>query len=129
MSASNDERCQVLIPLVCWDGSLDWDGSTDRFEVFKNNVEGHYGQIGAGYLFDMEFQTAYMERGTYFYFDFLNEVPLGSQIKKDLRARYGALLSACQGGVGCRILMENRNKQAGIRSWHQLISQCKTDGN
>jgi hypothetical protein len=27
------------------------DGTIDRFEVFRNNVEGHYGQIGAGYLF------------------------------------------------------------------------------
>jgi hypothetical protein len=29
--------------------------------VFRNNVEGHYGQIGAGYLFDTAFQTAYLE--------------------------------------------------------------------
>ena len=42
---------------------------------------------------------------------------------------YGALLSACQGGVGRRILMENRNKQDGIRSWYQLVNQYETDGN
>ena len=45
MSAANDERRQVLPSRVIWDGSI------DRFEVFRNNVEGHYGQIGAGYLF------------------------------------------------------------------------------
>ena len=47
--AANDERRQVLNPRVTWDGSI------DRFEVFRNNVEGHYGQSGAGYMFDPDF--------------------------------------------------------------------------
>jgi hypothetical protein len=38
MSAANDERLQFLNPRVIWDRSI------DRFEVFKNNVEVHYGQ-------------------------------------------------------------------------------------
>jgi hypothetical protein len=42
---------------------------------------------------------------------------------------YGALLSACQRTVGRRILMENRDKQDGIRSWCQLVQQYETDGN
>jgi hypothetical protein len=41
--------------------------------------------------------------------DFLNY--LASQIKKDACTLYGALLSACQGGVGRRTLMVNRCKQ------------------
>ena len=49
MSSANDERQQVLNPRVIWDGSI------DRYEVFRNNVKGHYAQIGAGYLFDTEF--------------------------------------------------------------------------
>jgi hypothetical protein len=57
MSAVNDERRQVLPSKVIWDGTI------DRFEIFINNVEGHYGQIGAGYLFDSSFQVAYLERG------------------------------------------------------------------
>jgi hypothetical protein len=56
MSAVNDERRQVLPSKVIWDGTI------DRFEVFRNDVEGHYGQIGAGYLFDSSFQEAYLER-------------------------------------------------------------------
>jgi hypothetical protein len=36
---------------------------------------------------------------------------------------YGALLSACQSGVKYRILMENRDKQDGIRSWIQMLHQ------
>jgi hypothetical protein len=42
---------------------------------------------------------------------------------------YGALLSACQSAVGHRILMGNRDKQDGIRSWCQLLQQYETDGN
>jgi hypothetical protein len=82
-------------------------------------------------LFDSSFQEAYLERGVDAdcYVDFLDEVPSASQIKKDARALYGALLSACQSGVGRRILMENRDKQDGIRSWCQLVQQYETDGN
>jgi hypothetical protein len=105
MSAVNDERRQVLPSKFIWDGTI------DRFEVFRNNLEGHYGQIGAGYLFDSSFQKAYLERDVDFYVDFLDEVPSDSQIKKDARALYGALLSACQSGVGRRIFMENREKR------------------
>jgi hypothetical protein len=46
MSAVNYKRRQVLPSKVIWHGAI------DRFEVFRNNVEGHYGQIGTGYLFD-----------------------------------------------------------------------------
>jgi hypothetical protein len=53
---ANDERRHVLPSKVIWDGTI------ERFEVFRNNVEGHYGQIGAGYLFDSSFKEAYLER-------------------------------------------------------------------
>jgi hypothetical protein len=123
MSAVNVERRQVLPSKVIWDRTI------DRFEVFRNNVEGNYGQIGAGYLFGSSFQEAYFERGVDCYADFLDEVPSASQIKKDARALHGALLSAFQSGVGRRILMENRHKQDCIRSWCQLLQQYETDGN
>jgi hypothetical protein len=29
-----------------------WDGTMGRIEVFRNNVEGHYGETGADYSFD-----------------------------------------------------------------------------
>jgi hypothetical protein len=72
MSAVNDERRQVLPSKVIWDGII------DRFEVFRNNVEGHYGQIGAGYLFDSSFQKAYLDRGVDCYVDYMDEVPSAS---------------------------------------------------
>jgi hypothetical protein len=123
MSSVNDERRQVLPSKVIWDGII------DRSEVFRNNNGGHYGQIGAVYLFDSSFQKAYLERGVEYYVDFTDEVPSASHIKNDARAFYGKLLSTCQSGVGCRILMENNDKQDGIRSWCQLVQQYETDGN
>jgi hypothetical protein len=66
--AANEERRQVLNPRVTWDGSI------DRFEIFRNNVEDHYEQKAAGYLFDIDFQAAYLERGTVCFDDFLDEV-------------------------------------------------------
>jgi hypothetical protein len=86
-------------------------------------------QIGTGYFFDSSFQEAYLERCVDCYVDFLEKVPSASQIKKDTRAFYGALLNACQSGVGRRILMENRDKLDGIRSWCQLVQHHETDGN
>jgi hypothetical protein len=68
-------------------------------------------------------------KGSKCFIDFLDEVPSASQIKKDTCALYGALLSACQGGMGRRILMENRIKQDGIRSWYQIVNQYETDSN
>jgi hypothetical protein len=99
MSAVNDERRQVLPSNIIWDGTI------DHFGVFRNNFEVycHYGLIGAGYLFDSSFQEDYLEWGVDCYADFLDEVPSASQIKKDARAFYYALLSACQSGVGRRI--------------------------
>jgi hypothetical protein len=81
ISAANNERRQVLPSRVTWDGSI------DRFEVFRNNVEGHYGQIGAGYLFDISFQTAYLERGVDCYVNFMDEVPLLLKLRR-MHVRY-----------------------------------------
>jgi hypothetical protein len=66
MSNVNDERCQVLPSKVIWDGTI------DHFEVFRNNVEGHYGKIVAVYLFVSLFQEANLERGVDCYVDFLD---------------------------------------------------------
>jgi hypothetical protein len=110
MSAANVERHQLLPSKVIWDGTI------ECCKVFRNNVEGNNGQIGAGYLFDSSFQEAFLERIVDCYDDFLHEVPSASQIRKDTRTLCGALLSAFQNGLGCRNLIEYRNKQDGICS-------------
>jgi hypothetical protein len=55
--AASDERRQVIPSRVIW------DRTKDIFEVLWNNVEGHYGKIGAGWLFDFSFQEAYLDKG------------------------------------------------------------------
>jgi hypothetical protein len=50
-------------------------------------------------------------------------------MKKDARALFGALPSTYQSGVEHRILMENRDKQDGIRLWCRLVQQYDTDNN
>jgi hypothetical protein len=64
------------------------------------------------YVFDSSFQKVYIERDVDCYADFLDEVPSASHIKKDARALYGVVITACQSGVGRRILMLNIN-------WHK----------
>jgi hypothetical protein len=68
ISTANDERRQVLPSKVIWEEAI------DHFEVFRNNVEGHYGQIGSGYLFDPSLREAYLEMGVDCYVDFLDEI-------------------------------------------------------
>jgi hypothetical protein len=51
MSLVNVKRFQILPIKVIWDGTI------DRFEVFINNVEGNFGQIGAGHIFESIFQA------------------------------------------------------------------------
>jgi hypothetical protein len=119
ISAANDERRQVLPSRVIWDGSI------DRFEVFRNSVEGHYGQVCAGYFFDNSFYTAYLEKGVDCYVDFMHEVPSASQNKKDTRALYVTLFSNYQRGVGQRILIENRSMPNVIRPYGPPSSTCR----
>jgi hypothetical protein len=80
-----------MAPSLTFQKSSGWNHRP--FEEFRNNVEGHYGQIGIGYLFDSSFQEAYLERVVECYVDFLDEVPSASHIKKDARALYGALIN------------------------------------
>ena len=102
----------------------EWLGAIEDFEAFQNKVEGHYGQCGAGYLFDPAFQEAYVRDGPSCYVEFLEDVASASQIKKDVRVLYGALKSACHVGVGRTILdgpsslSTARNKTACAHGWN-----------
>jgi hypothetical protein len=106
MSAVDDERRQVLPSKVIWDGTI------DPFEVFGNNFEGHYGQIGAGYLFDSCFQEARSIRGvlTVMLIFWMKYLLLPKLIRMLAHYMAHSLVYARVGGVGRRILIENRDK-------------------
>ena len=120
---TKDEKRQVLPARVIWEGDL------SLFEDFRNRVEGHYAQTGAGYLFSEDFQSAYLKDGSSCYVDFIDEVHSESQVKKDVKALYGALTCACQAGVGRTVLLEYRKTQDGLRAWHKLVKKYEADGN
>jgi hypothetical protein len=100
------------------------DRTRYNFEVFGNSVEGQYGQVGAGYLFDVSFQDACLQKGVDCCIDFLGEV-------WDACALYGELLIACKSDVRCRILMENRSSHKMVSchgiNWSSIIKQMETD--
>jgi hypothetical protein len=119
ISSANNERSQALNPCVIWAGNI------DQFEVLemmlKVNMEKLVHDTYSTQNFRMltlrEVQTVML---------ILDEVLSASQIKKDAHELYGALLNACKGGVGRRILMERRNE---IRVLYPLVNQYETDGN
>ena len=106
-----------------------WSGNLGEFEYFRDKVEGHYAQIGAGYLFDEDIQQKFLEKGFEAILDFPDEGISTIQFKKDVGALYGALRSACQSGVGKTILFEHRAKQDGVRAWIALKHKYDADGN
>ena len=121
--SSKDEKRTPLPARITWDGSF------DSFELFRNQVEGHYGQVGAGYLFDEEFQKCYIKYGAGCVELFQDDVETQSQFKKDNRALYGALLSACHKGSAKTILIDHKPKQDGIRTWMCICEKYDADGN
>ena len=101
LSAKDEER-QLLSSWVIWDGNL------DRFqEQCRRTLRTNWYRLPI----DLDFQESYLEKGVDCFVDFLDEVHSASQIKRVVCALYGALLSACQSGLGRRILMENRGKK------------------
>ena len=92
-------------------------------------MEGHYAQIGAGYLFDEEIQAKFLEKGYEAILEFPEEGIPVTRFKKDAGALFGALCSACQHGVGKTILIEHQVKQDGICAWIEIKSKYDADGN
>jgi hypothetical protein len=96
MSAANNHRRQVLNPCVIGDGSI------DRLKDLKIILKFIIYKLVQGTYLTYNFQSAYFERLTDCYVDFLDEVPSSSKIKKDVRALYGTFLNACQGVYDAR---------------------------
>ena len=62
-----------------------WTGALGDFENFQNKVEGHYAQIGAGYLFDEEIQAKFLEKGYEAILEFPDEGISSDSIQKGCR--------------------------------------------
>ena len=108
-TTQKDEKRAVLPARVTFDGAF------DKFEEFRPKIRGHFAQTGAVYLFARSFQKAYLKDGTACYINFLNEVHSESQVVKDIKVLYGALLSACHVGVAKATLATYSKTQDCIR--------------
>ena len=108
---------------------ITWDGDLETFAKFQNRVQGHYSQTGAGYMFDTEFQQAYLKEGSNRYIYFTQKVHSSTQIEKDAIALYGALLSACPEGTRRMILITNWRSQDGIKAWIEMLDRYEADRN
>ena len=100
----------------------------DSFSAFQAQVEGFYSQIGAGYLFLEDFQSCYLMNGTQCWIYFQDNVHSQSQTKKDIKALYGALKTACQSGVGKSEILFHKKKQDGVRAWMKMVSKYENGG-
>ena len=106
-----------------------WDGDFQTFDSFRNKLEGHYRQTGAGYLFNKELQKCYLKTGASCAENFPDDVPSAFQLKQDNCSLFGALQCACQEGVGKTILLEYEDGQDGIRAWLVMCDKYAADGN
>ncbi len=123
LTASGKDISRAVLPT-----RVMWDGDLGTFESFQNKVEGHYGQTGAGYLFDSEFVESYEKHGIECYKYFLNDVKTPSQVKKDSRALFGALRSACDQGNGKATITRFKKTQDGILAWKEMVQRFEADG-
>ena len=100
-----------------------WDGDMDKFKDFHNQLEGHYQQVGAGYLFRSDFQRAYLLEGPEYYSHFSDFVRSKAQMITDIAALYGALKAACKRGVGKSIPKRYSNTQDGLKAWLTMVKK------
>ena len=106
-----------------------WDSNINKFKSFQSHLEGHYIQVGAGYLFDTVFQATYSARGTSCYVDFLEEGTMPAQIRNDTRALFGALQSACNTAGIRSILSKYDKRKDGLLAWRDVVAKYNADGN
>ena len=118
-----DEKRAVLPARVTFDGAF------DKFEEFRHKIQGHFSQTGAAYLFARSFQKAYLKDGPACHINFLDDVHSESQVVKDIKVLYGALLSACHVGVAKATLAKYSKTQDGIRVWITMVKKYSASGN
>ena len=101
-----------------------WDGKIDSFHRFSSSFEGHYSQSGCRYIFNKEFQTAYLEFGLsaidHLGSDVLPDLTK-AQLRNDITSIYGALWTSCIAHeVGYSQILKYSDTSDGLRAWIDL---------
>ena len=112
---------------------ITWNGTIEKFPVYKDAIEGFYAQEHVSYLFNQEFQELYMKHGDSVMQHFLDseyEDLTIQSIKETSQHLYGTLQMSCRtSNTAKRFLRSNKPKRDGIRAWIQLCNNQDNDGN
>ena len=109
---------------------ISWNGNRQTFDEYRNKVEGHLLQVGAGYLIDPVFLDKYATHGIHyfeesgFYDAFLVSIP---QARWDSQYLYGILKSS----LTCRSnphLSKHSPTRDGISVWMAYIKEYSNSG-
>jgi hypothetical protein len=109
---------------------ITWDGHRQTFDAYKNQVEGHLLQVGAGYLTNQSFLDAYAKEGPgffhdpRFYEDFGISIP---QARWDKEYLYGILKSSLKCHSNPHLTQHNSSKD-GIRVWIAYVLEYSNNG-
>jgi hypothetical protein len=104
-----------------------WTGSRTTFREYRQAIEGHLLQAGAGYLIDPDFLEEYeLHKATHQHMDYLKsddfwvryEVPF-EQAKNDKSYLYGILVGSGRKAANM-VILKNKPDQDGIAAWIQM---------
>ena len=107
-----------------------WDGGRSTFDTYKNSIEGHLLQVGAGYLTRNDFQLAYEELGENyfsteaFYTKFRVSTP---QAHLDRQYLYGILKSSLKVKSNVYLHRFDSTKD-GIKVWIAWVDTYTNKG-
>ena len=97
-------------------------GNTDKFDDFKDAVQGHYHQQQASNIFNKEFFRQWNAIGGSCYLSFTG-LTSANQVIKDVGALFGALQTFCQRGVAKSVLLKYADEINGVAAWKDLIEE------
>ena len=107
--------------------SVKFSGDIEKFDDFRDAVEGHYRQQQASYLFNEDFIKQYEQFGSDCYVNFTG-LTSANQVTKDVEALYGALQTACQKGSAKSILLKYKKSSNGVAAWSHMVERFGSDG-
>ncbi len=107
-----------------------WDGKQETFEAFKQSIDGHLLQVGAGYLIDKTFVEMYKKlRQDYFKSDVFWTIYNISypQAIFDREYFYGILITATRGKKN-KIMLSHQVSKDGIPAWSEFLHDFDNEG-
>jgi hypothetical protein len=115
---------------------ITWNGTGESFLAFKQGIEGHLLQVGAGYLLHSHFQYYYKDdpakcqKAVYYFSDnpiWEHHEQSCYQIRFDKEYFYGVLVTAMR-NISNKTILKHTNDKDGILAWMELKEDYDYDG-